>query len=140
MSSRAVAGPPTAPAETEAGRGPDVEVALAARADVSAGSGELTAQRDAPVGGQAVLEGVMMRGVSNWAVAVRKPAVEQPGDASSAPGDAAPGDAPGEPGEPALGAIEVRSFPLSSALRRHRVLRLPIVRGVVALAGSLAIG
>ena len=31
------------------------------------------ASRDAPVGGQAVLEGVMMRGVSTWAVAVRKP-------------------------------------------------------------------
>ena len=27
----------------------------------------------APIGGQAVLEGVMMRGPSNWAVAVRKP-------------------------------------------------------------------
>ena len=39
--------------------------------------GELRAQRDAPVGGQAVLEGVMMRGVSNWAVAVRKPTAEQ---------------------------------------------------------------
>ena len=25
------------------------------------------------IGGQAVLEGVMMRGPSNWAVAVRKP-------------------------------------------------------------------
>src|SRR4051812_5286474 len=34
--------------------------------------GELVAQRDAPVGGQAVLEGVMMRGVSTWAVALRK--------------------------------------------------------------------
>jgi uncharacterized protein YqhQ len=100
---------------------------------------ELTAQRDAPVGGQAVLEGVMMRGVSNWAVAVRKPAVEQPPDAGGAPGDAPPGE-PGAPGEPALGAIEVRTFPLTSALRRHRMLRLPIVRGVVALAGSLAIG
>jgi len=33
----------------------------------------LTAQRDAPVGGQAVLEGVMMRGPSAWSVAVRKP-------------------------------------------------------------------
>jgi len=33
----------------------------------------LRAVRDAPVGGQAVLEGVMMRGVSTWAVAVRKP-------------------------------------------------------------------
>jgi hypothetical protein len=34
--------------------------------------GRLTA-KDAPVGGQAVPEGVMMRGVSNWAVAVRTP-------------------------------------------------------------------
>ena len=31
------------------------------------------ASRDAPIGGQAVLEGVMMRGVSTWAVAVRTP-------------------------------------------------------------------
>src|SRR5271165_807439 len=43
----------------------------------SDGDGGLTAQRDAPVGGQAVLEGVMMRGVSNWSVAVRKPTAEQ---------------------------------------------------------------
>ena len=35
--------------------------------------GALVAKRDAPVGGQAVLEGVMMRGVSVWAVAVRTP-------------------------------------------------------------------
>ncbi len=35
--------------------------------------GALAARRDAPVGGQAVLEGVMMRGVSAWAVAVRTP-------------------------------------------------------------------
>jgi uncharacterized protein YqhQ len=90
--------------------------------------GELRAQRDAPVGGQAVLEGVMMRGVCNWAVAVRKPPPDQPGDAEQ------------PPGKPPLGEIEVRTFPLSSALRRHRVLRLPIVRGVVALGGSLAIG
>src|ERR687885_357676 len=33
----------------------------------------LQSRRDAPVGGQAVLEGVMMRGVSTWAVAGRKP-------------------------------------------------------------------
>ena len=39
--------------------------------------GTLVAARDAPVGGQAVLEGVMMRGVSTWAVAVRKPSDEQ---------------------------------------------------------------
>ena len=35
--------------------------------------GKPVASRDAPVGGQAILEGVMMRGVSTWAVAVRNP-------------------------------------------------------------------
>jgi uncharacterized protein YqhQ len=74
----------------------------------------LQAQRDAPLGGQAVLEGVMMRGIRNWAVAVRKP---------------------GEGAE-----IEVTSYPLRSALRRHRWLRVPVLRGIVALGESLAIG
>jgi uncharacterized protein YqhQ len=72
----------------------------------------LTAQRDAPVGGQAVLEGVMMRGVSTYAVAVRK-----------------------EGGE-----IAVESFPIVSWTRRSRVLRWPVIRGVVALAQSLQLG
>ncbi|HMH48456.1 MAG TPA: DUF1385 domain-containing protein, partial [Solirubrobacteraceae bacterium] len=40
----------------------------------------------------------------------------------------------------ALGEIEVSAFPLTSALKRHRILRLPVIRGVVALGGSLAIG
>ncbi|HEU4978404.1 MAG TPA: DUF1385 domain-containing protein [Solirubrobacteraceae bacterium] len=93
--------------------------------------GELVAQRDAPVGGQAVLEGVMMRGVSTWAVAVRKPLPEQL---------AAHEDGRLAPDEAALGDIDVRSFPLTSVLKRHRALRLPIVRGVVALGESLAIG
>src|SRR5438270_4350748 len=66
----------------------------------------------ATVGGQAVLEGVMMRGPGNWAVAVRTPA----------------------------GSIAQVSRPIDSAMARHRVLRLPIVRGVVALGESLAIG
>jgi uncharacterized protein YqhQ len=90
--------------------------------------GELTARQDAPVGGQAVLEGVMMRGVRNWAVAVRKPTAEQLSEGERSPE------------EPALGEIEVSAFPLASAMQRHRVLRLPIVRGVVALGGSLMIG
>jgi uncharacterized protein YqhQ len=90
--------------------------------------GTLEAQRDAPVGGQAVLEGVMMRGVSTWAVAVRKPLPEQ-----LRPEGLAPEEVP-------LGEIEVRSFPLVSVLKRHRLLRLPIIRGVVALGESLAIG
>ncbi len=88
----------------------------------------LEAQRDAPVGGQAVLEGVMMRGVSSWAVAVRAPSPEQLRPEGL------------DPEEAALGEIEVSSFPLTSVLRRHRVLRLPIIRGVVALGESLGIG
>jgi uncharacterized protein YqhQ len=76
-------------------------------------SAPLTASRDAPVGGQAVLEGVMMRGVRHWAVAVRSPA----------------------------GMVEVQSFPLApSAAARRRWLRMPVIRGVVALVESLAIG
>jgi uncharacterized protein YqhQ len=74
--------------------------------------GALVAKRDAPVGGQAVLEGVMMRGVSVWAVAVRKPD----------------------------GEIEVTSEPLVSWAKRNRVLRWPVIRGVVALGESLKIG
>ncbi len=88
----------------------------------------LVAQRDAPVGGQAVLEGVMMRGVSTWAVAVRKPLPEQITEKGL------------DPEEAALGEIDVQSFPLTSVLKKHRILRLPIIRGVVALGESLAIG
>src|SRR6195256_3016812 len=64
------------------------------------------------VGGQAVLEGVMMRGPGNWAVAVRTPS----------------------------GEIAQVSKPIDSAMARHRVFRLPVIRGVVALGESLAIG
>src|SRR5436853_7169925 len=88
------------------------------------------ARRDAPIGGQAVLEGVMMRGVSTWAVAVRKPTPEQLHDS----------DGQLDPPMPALGEIEVVSEPLVSWIKRHRLLRLPLVRGVVALAESLKIG
>jgi hypothetical protein len=64
------------------------------------------------IGGQAVLEGVMMRSPSSWAVAVRKPD----------------------------GEIAQVSRPVSSPMARHRVYRLPIVRGVVALGEALTIG
>ena len=93
--------------------------------------GELSARestRDAPVGGQAVLEGVMMRGVSTWAVAVRKPSPEQV--AAGGPGSR----------EGAEGEIDVVSEPLVSWTKRHRLLRLPLLRGVAALAESLRIG
>jgi uncharacterized protein YqhQ len=64
------------------------------------------------IGGQAVLEGVMMRGPRNWAVAVRTPE----------------------------GVIAHVVRPIDPLMARHRALRLPIVRGVIALGESLAIG
>jgi uncharacterized protein YqhQ len=76
------------------------------------GAPELVATHDAPIGGQAVLEGVMMRGVSSWAVALRNPE----------------------------GAIDIKSFPLVSWTRRRKAYRWPLIRGVVALVESLAIG
>jgi uncharacterized protein YqhQ len=83
---------------------------------------DLTASRDAPLGGQAVLEGVMMRGVSTWAVGVRKPVS---GDTR---------------GGPTHGPIDVQSFPLVAWTKRRRIYRWPVIRGVVALVESLAIG
>src|SRR5439155_4416573 len=134
VSSSAAAGAPGTPAVTGAGAPPADPARAHATADpvaaeaglVAGGDGYLSAARDAPVGGQAVIEGVMMRGVRNWAVAVRKPSPEQESLAEQ--------DAPREPPD---GEIEVQSFPLRSAQRRHRLLRLPIIRGVVALGGSL---
>src|SRR5882672_11386534 len=67
---------------------------------------------NAAIGGQAVLEGVMMRSPSNWALAVRKPD----------------------------GEIAEVNRPIRSVMSRHWVFRLPIIRGVVALGESLAIG
>jgi uncharacterized protein YqhQ len=112
--------------------------------DAAVGEGRLTATRDAPVGGQAVLEGVMMRGVKHWAVAVRKP---PPTEIKPAPAYEASAASGGEPRDgvaidatpPALGPIEVQTFDLRSRHRR-RVLRLPLIRGVVALIDSMAIG
>jgi uncharacterized protein YqhQ len=66
----------------------------------------------ATFGGQAVLEGVMMRSPSSWAVAVRKP----------------------------NGAIVEVVREVSSPMKRHRIWRLPVIRGVMALGESLAIG
>ena len=74
--------------------------------------GALVAKRDAPIGGQAVLEGVMMRGILTWAVAVRNPE----------------------------GQVELSSEPLVPWAKRHRIWRLPVIRGVVALGESLKIG
>src|SRR5919201_1362982 len=64
------------------------------------------------IGGQAVLEGVMMRSPSSWAVAVRKPD----------------------------GKIAQVVNEIASPMAKRRVWRLPVVRGVIALGESLAIG
>src|ERR671914_562241 len=66
----------------------------------------------APIGGQAVLEGVMMRGPGHWALAVRKPD----------------------------GEIAEVQRPIKSLMARHWFWRLPVIRGVIALGESLAIG
>ena len=63
-------------------------------------------------GGQAVLEGVMMRSPSSWAVAVRTPE----------------------------GDIEEVVHDIESPMKRRRLWRLPVIRGVIALGESLAIG
>lgn len=63
-------------------------------------------------GGQAVVEGVMMRGADHWAVAVRKPA----------------------------GDIYIESHDIDSVTRRHPVLAKPFLRGVMVLGQSLSIG
>lgn len=92
---------------------PPAEAASANGADpLRMPGGGLVAKRDAPLGGQAVLEGVMMRGVSQWAVAVRNPE----------------------------GQIELSSESLKPWAKRHRLWRVPVIRGVVALGESLKIG
>jgi uncharacterized protein YqhQ len=99
--------------------GGDPRTTTVADAPVANDAPNLTAVRDAPLGGQAVLEGVMMRGVKHWAVAVRKPADFETG---------------------ALGEIGVKTFPLQPWSKRRRVFRLPVIRGVVALVESLGVG
>jgi uncharacterized protein YqhQ len=64
------------------------------------------------VGGQAVIEGVMMRSVRHWSVAVRTPDRE----------------------------IIVVDHEIAPLAARRKWLRLPVIRGVVALGESLVIG
>lgn len=64
------------------------------------------------IGGQAVIEGVMMRGPKDVAVAVRK----------------------------ADGTIDVDVHPVNSIQDRHPILKKPLIRGVVVLIESLIMG
>jgi uncharacterized protein YqhQ len=69
----------------------------------------ITHQKIKSVGGQAVIEGVMMRSPKNWTVAVRDP----------------------------KGTIHLLKEKLTEP---HRFLKLPLVRGVVALFQALSLG
>lgn len=64
------------------------------------------------VGGQALLEGVMMRGKFNWAVGVREP----------------------------QGTIYTEEHDLASGRAKNGWLRVPVVRGCTAFVESLALG
>ncbi|MEE1228413.1 MAG: DUF1385 domain-containing protein [Lachnospiraceae bacterium] len=64
------------------------------------------------IGGQAVMEGVMMKNMDKYAVAVRKPDQK----------------------------IEVKTGEFVSFCKRYKVLSLPILRGIVTFAESLYIG
>ncbi len=70
------------------------------------GPGELV------LGGQAVIEGVMMKGPERFSVAVRK----------------------------ASGEIRVKDFPISVSPTRKALSKMPLLRGVVTMAAMLVIG
>src|SRR5438552_376956 len=63
-------------------------------------------------GGQAVLEGVMMRGRDHWAIAVRRPDT----------------------------TVHLESHEIDSVAKRYRFLRWPGFRGVIAMGQALGIG
>jgi uncharacterized protein YqhQ len=64
------------------------------------------------IGGQAIIEGVMMRGPEKIAIAVRKPNNE----------------------------IELKVDPIKSFAKRNKIFKLPFIRGVVGLIDALKIG
>ena len=64
------------------------------------------------IGGQALIEGIMMRGKLNWAVAVREPS----------------------------GSIYTEEHDLASGKQKNKWMYWPLVRGCVALVESLGLG
>jgi len=69
-------------------------------------------QQEFVLGGQAVIEGVMMKGRGTYAVAVRKQS----------------------------GEIRIRDFPIAENPARKRLSKMPILRGVMTMVAMLAIG
>ncbi|HXZ42646.1 MAG TPA: DUF1385 domain-containing protein [Terriglobales bacterium] len=64
------------------------------------------------VGGQAVLEGVMMRSPHAWAIACRKPS----------------------------GAVSIHSEPLDRLSEKHKWMAWPVIRGVITLGHAMTLG
>jgi len=64
------------------------------------------------VGGQAVLEGVMMRSPHAWAIACRKPS----------------------------GAVSTHSEPLDRLSEKHKWMAWPVIRGVITLGHAMTLG
>jgi uncharacterized protein YqhQ len=64
------------------------------------------------VGGQAVLEGVMMRSPHAWAIACRKPS----------------------------GAVSIHSEPLERLSEKHKWMGWPVMRGVITLGHAMTLG
>ena len=63
-------------------------------------------------GGQAVVEGVMMRGSDHWAVAVREP----------------------------TGSVYLESHAIDSVASRHPTWRKPFLRGIIVLGQCIGVG
>ena len=68
--------------------------------------------RSSNIGGQAVMEGIMMRHKDKYSIAVRKPNQE----------------------------IEIKVEDYRSVLGRFRIMKLPILRGVASFVDSLVVG
>jgi uncharacterized protein YqhQ len=72
----------------------------------------MLAAKKSKVGGQAIIEGVMMRGMQKIAWAVRKPD----------------------------GDMVVEQFPFISVCKKHKILAIPVIRGAINLFESLSLG
>ena len=72
----------------------------------------MSEQKEIIVGGQAVIEGVMMRGPNSWAVAVRRPD----------------------------GLIVSKAEPIPSLSARYPILKVPVLRGSAVLIHSMVLG
>src|SRR3954471_21682294 len=64
------------------------------------------------VGGQAIMEGVLMRSPNFWGMAVRTPS----------------------------GSMDVQAEPFNSVTKKSKIFRLPIIRGFLSLAETLWLG